>query len=71
MNGFHETLLSRQECLFQRRAGGNRSEGRGDANDRTIEIVQSGFLNFGRDLSADAALFDSFMGKDKPRGFLD
>src|ERR1044071_9295041 len=69
--GFDDSLFAGEECGFERRACGNRREGRGHAYDRAVEIIESFLLNTRGNLCADAALFDGFMCDDQPAGFLD
>src|ERR1044071_8178008 len=69
--GFDDALFAGEECGFERRARGNRREGRGHAYDRAVEIIESFLLNTRGNLCADAPLFDGFMCDDQPAGFLD
>lgn len=60
----------RRERLFKHGARGYWRQGRADAGDRTVEVVERFLLNPGDDFRADTALFDSFMNNNQAAGFL-
>ena len=62
---------ARQKFLFKRRPGGDRRKRRGDAQDRTVQIVKNFLLDSRDDFGADAALLDGFVDNDQTAGFLD
>ena len=62
-------LFAGHKLRLQRRARGHRRERRGDAQYRTVEIIESFLLNARDDFGADAALLDSFVHDDQPAGF--
>ena len=64
-------LFAWEKFFFQRRAGGNRCERRGNADDGTVQIVESFLLQPRYNFGTYAALFDRFVDDDQPAGFLD
>ena len=62
-------VLAWQKGFLKGGAGGNGSEGRSDAQDRAVEVVEGLLLDASGNLRADAALFHSFVNDDYAAGF--
>ena len=70
-NGVDDLSFARNKMHFKRGACGHwRKRGR-DAENRTIEKVESFLLDPARNLRADSSLLNGFVDDDKPAGFLD
>jgi hypothetical protein len=63
--------FARDETLFERGAGWNGSERRGDADNRAIEVIESFLLNLRCDFGSDATQFNGFVHDEKPARLLD